>query len=172
MIGIQSAMENKDTVRDGHAYYGKLCGKIERPLMGLPSRKFKWQEYLMTRSDQEWKVRRERWHCPFKGEVQACIIIFFSGWGNCDSEIQSIAANFKWWFKFCLEFRLSDYTSAPLALIDFHFAVVLFFPICTFSSYWDDCKLCLSVIGNVLLCLKWKWALYIGKCFVFFQLEI
>lgn len=77
------------------------------------SRKWKWKEYLKTRCDQEQKSRQEKWHCPFQGEAGACIVIFFDGWGDCDSErFRALPIDFKRWWRFCLARRLVAYTGA------------------------------------------------------------
>ena len=105
---------------------------MERSLDGLPRSKWKWKEYLKTRCDQEWKIRWERWPCPFQGEAGACMVIFFGGWGDCDSErLIFLPADFKRWWRFCLACRLLPRLVYLSALIGFNFVLVLLF----LSSY-------------------------------------
>ena len=114
-------------------YHGEHCGKTERSLNGLPRSKCKWKEYLKTRCDQEWKIRWERWPCPFQGEAGACMVIFFGGWGDCDSErLTFLPADFKRWWRFCLACRLLPRLVYLSALIGFDFVLILLF----LSSYF------------------------------------
>lgn len=152
-------------------YHGKFCGKMERPLSGLPSRKCKWKEYLKSRCDWEPKSRLERWHCPFQSEAGAGMVIFFGEWGNCDSErFTVLPADFKRW-RFCLACRLSAYTGASFCSHRFWFCSSPLLPFLLLLLLIEVNAVC-AYLSSKMFYFEVKGALYNGNCSVFFRLEI
>ena len=152
-------------------YHGKFCGKMERPLNGLPSRKCKWKEYLKSRCDWEQKTRLESDTAHSRVKQGPAWSSFLVNETIVIQRDSVLPADFKRWWRFSLAYRLSAYTGASFCSRRFWFCSS---PLLPFFLLFLLIEVNASgaYLSSKVFYFEVKGSLYNGNYSVFFQLEI